>query len=33
MDRDEFLDHSARILLDLQVQEVASFDLIDDISF
>lgn len=32
MDRDELLDHSARILLDLQFQEVAS-DLPDDIPF
>jgi hypothetical protein len=33
MDRDEFLDHSARILLDLQVQNTASIDLDDDIPF
>jgi len=33
MDRDEFLDHAARILLDLQVQETVSLDLGDDIPF
>lgn len=33
MDRDEFLDHSARILLDLQLQEPVPIDLGDDIPF
>lgn len=33
MDRNELLDHSARILLDLQIQEAPSADLDDDIPF
>ncbi len=33
MDRDEFLDHSARILLDLQIRDETSIDLDDGILF